>query len=418
MEDYALALLFAIPLFTVLVFIEIIAAYIMKKDVIYSIDTVASLSSGITNILKDVLKITLIIFSYDFLYSNFHFINIKSSWILIVITFIWKDFVGYWVHRFEHKVNYFWNRHLIHHSSEEFNLACALRQSISTFTSIFTVFYLPLAIIGVPTEVMGTVAAIHLFAQFWYHTRLINRMGFLEHIIVTPSHHRVHHAINDEYLDKNFSQIFIIWDKWFGTFQEEMDSVPAVYGIKRASGTWNPVFINFQHLWLIIQDTWRAEKWKDKFLIWFMPTGWRPADVEAKYPVDYVKNPYEQVKYRPKTSKWLDSWAWIQMFFNTSLMLFLFYKIADIGSPDMYIYGFFVFFSVFSYSFLIDRSIHAWWIELLKSAIGIALIYHYGGWFSIDQFLPFGTIFVASYFILSAVVVFLFVQFDIKKTVR
>jgi hypothetical protein len=110
-------------------------------------------------------------------------------------------------------------------------------------------------------------------------------MGFLEQIIVTPSHHRVHHAINPEYIDKNLSQIFIFWDKLFGTFQKELPEVPPVYGITRPVQTWNPIKINFQHLWLLAKDAWRANSLKDKIRIWFMPTGWRPADVAEKFPV-------------------------------------------------------------------------------------------------------------------------------------
>ena len=121
--------------------------------------------------------------------------------------------------------------------------------------------------LGVPDEVIGVVAPLHLFAQFWYHTQHINKMGFLEKIIVTPSHHRVHHAINQEYIDKNLDQIFIFWDKLFGTFQEELKEVPPVYGITRPVRTWNPVKINFQHLWLLIKDAWRTKSWKDKFTL-------------------------------------------------------------------------------------------------------------------------------------------------------
>ena len=109
-------------------------------------------------------------------------------------------------------------------------------------------------------------------------------VGFLEYILVTPSHHRVHHAINKEYLDKNLSQIFIIWDKLFGTFQKELNEVPPVYGVKRPVRSWNPIFINFTHLMLLIKDAWRTNNWYDKLRIWFMPTGWRPKDVENEFP--------------------------------------------------------------------------------------------------------------------------------------
>ena len=176
------------------------------------------------------------------------------------------------------------------------NLSCALRQSISNFINFFTFLLIPAAILGVPKEVIAIVAPLHLFLQYWYHTQLIGKMGFLEHILVTPSHHRVHHAINKEYMDKNLSQIFIFWDKLFGTFQQELDHVKPVFGVTRPVKTWNPVKINFIHLWLLIKDAWRTKSIKDKFRIWFMPTGWRPEDVKEKYPVDYIADPYNQKK--------------------------------------------------------------------------------------------------------------------------
>ena len=138
-------------------------------------------------------------------------------------------------------------------------------------------------------------------------------MGFLEKIIVTPSHHRVHHAINKEYLDKNLSQIFIIWDKLFGTFQEELKEVPPVYGITRPVRTWNPIKINFQHVWLLMKDAWRTRSWKDKFTLWFKPTGYRPADVMEKFPVYKIEDVYHFDKYAPRASKALQVWSWIQM---------------------------------------------------------------------------------------------------------
>jgi alkylglycerol monooxygenase len=171
---------------------------------------------------------------------------------------------------------------------------------VSVFFAIFFFLYLPLAILGVPQEVIAITAPIHLFAQFWYHTTLIGRLGWLEHIIVTPSHHRVHHAINDIYLDKNFSQVFIVWDKWFGTFQEELAEEPPVYGVKRQSNTWNPLKINFQHLGVLIKDAWRTRSWKDKFLIWMKPTGWRPKDVEEAYPIEYIKDARDQSSMKPR----------------------------------------------------------------------------------------------------------------------
>ena len=215
MQTYAEVLTIAIPFFIVLLAIEYGVSKWKNVEVIRSFDTISSLSSGLTNTIKDVLGLAIVIISYSWMVEHMAIIEVKSSFALYFLTFVGLDFAGYWSHRFEHEINVFWNRHIIHHSSEEFNLACALRQNVSAIVSVFFFLLIPLAIIGIPAEVIAVVAPIHLFAQFWYHTRLINKMGFLEYIIVTPSHHRVHHAINDIYLDKNFGQIFIFWDKMF-----------------------------------------------------------------------------------------------------------------------------------------------------------------------------------------------------------
>ncbi|HZI54935.1 MAG TPA: sterol desaturase family protein, partial [Chitinophagaceae bacterium] len=258
MEAYGKILLIAMPAFLLLVLFEKWYGWYKGKDTVRNMDMVSSLSSGITNVTKDVFGLTITILGYSWLVNHFSIYHIKATWLTYVVAFIVLDFAGYWVHRWSHHINIFWNLHIIHHSSEEFNLACALRQSISNFVNIFTFLLIPAALVGVPAEVIAVVAPLHLFAQFWYHTRHINKMGFLEKIIVTPSHHRVHHAINKEYLDKNLSQIFIVWDKLFGTFQEELKEAPPVYGITRPVRTWNPVKINFQHLWLLIKEAWRT----------------------------------------------------------------------------------------------------------------------------------------------------------------
>jgi sterol desaturase/sphingolipid hydroxylase (fatty acid hydroxylase superfamily) len=427
METYIQALNYAIPGFFLLILVEFLVGLAMGVRTIRSMDTISSLSSGLSNVLKDVIRLTFLVVTYTWLYEHFALFNIKATWILVVIAFIGKDFAGYWHHRIEHKVNVFWNRHVIHHSSEEFNLACALRQTISHFTSIFVIFYLPIAIMGVPPAIVAIVAPIHLFAQFWYHTTLIKRMGWLEYIIVTPSHHRVHHAINEEYLDKNFSQIFIIWDKLFGTFQEEMDDVPPVYGITRPASTWNPFIINFQHIWLIAQDAWRTKNLWDKIRVWFMPTGWRPDDVKKKYPVDAITDVYALEKYDTKASISFQLWSWAQLVIHLGLVLYIFNRMSayppdnlgqQLPSATVLLYVGFVVLSMFSYTTLMDRNMHAAWLELLKFCAGISLIIYMGDWFGLDEFITYGTGMIVGYLVVSLVVTWVYIFWDIRLEKR
>ncbi len=409
METYGRILLIAMPIFLGLVLLEKLYGWAVKKHPFRTMDVLSSLSSGYTNIIKDVLGISVSILTYGYMVEHWALYKVQSTIWVYIIAFIALDFSGYWVHRLSHQINFFWNKHAIHHSSEEFDLACALRQSISSFVNLFTIFLLPAALLGVEPKVIAIVAPLHLFAQFWYHTIYIGKMGVLEHIIVTPSHHRVHHAMNPIYLDKNHGQIFIIWDKLFGTFQEELPDVPPVYGITRPVQTWNPIKINFQHLWLLIKDAYRTTSWKDKVRIWFMPTGWRPADVIERYPVYKIDDPYHFQKYAPEASVALRTWTWIQFLFTFALINYFFINIAKIGMPNIFVYGGFLFLCVFAYTELMDRNPYAWAWEALKNVIGLFVIYQ-NGWFGMSETMPWGTVALASYFVLSSVVVALFVR--------
>ncbi len=414
METYAEVLNYAIPFFVSLIIIEQVAAHFMGKKINRGADVISSLSSGNTNTIKDVLGLSIAIVSYSWLVEKVALFEIQATWAVVAIAFVAKDFAGYWMHRWEHEINFLWNRHIIHHSSEEYNLSCALRQSVSEVFSIFALLMLPAALLGVPAKVIAVVAPLHLFAQFWYHTRLIGKMGFLERIIVTPSHHRVHHSINPEYLDKNYGQVFIIWDKLFGSFQPELAEVPPVYGVKRPAKTWNPFLINFQHFWLLFTDAWRTKNWWDKFRLWFMPTGWRPADVAEKYPVKIIEDVNAFEKYNPKLSAPLLAWSWLQLLVSFVLMLHLFNNIAEIGMPAMLVYGAFLTVNIFSYTTLMDKTKWALLTEFAKALFGLGLIWSQGNdWFGLAAISPSLVYLLAAYFVGSLLVVFYFTKTEI-----
>jgi sterol desaturase/sphingolipid hydroxylase (fatty acid hydroxylase superfamily) len=406
METYGKILLIAMPAFLFLVLFEKWYGWRKGKDTVRNMDMIASLSSGITNVTKDVAGLSFVILSYPFLVKHLAITTVQSSVLVYIIAFFSLDFAGYWVHRLQHVTNFFWNGHIVHHSSEEFNLACALRQSISTIVRTFAIFLLPAAILGVPWQVIAVIAPLHLFAQFWYHTQHIHKMGFLEKIIVTPSHHRVHHAINPVYIDKNYGQIFIFWDKLFGTYQQELRDVPPVYGITRPVRTWNPVKINFQHISLLIQDAWRTKSWKDKLRIWLMPTGWRPADVAVKYPVYKISDVYHFEKYNPKSSPSLKIWCWVQISIMLLFISYLFGNIARINALHdsyIYIYSAFIFVSIYANSELMDRSRYAILWEPGRGIFGVSIIIRQGDWFGLSQFFSSSDYILIAYFIISTI---------------
>ena len=404
MEAYGKILLIAMPVFLLLVLFEKWYGWRKGMDTVRSMDMISSLSSGVTNVVKDVLGLSVALISYAWLVNNLAITTIKATWLTYVIAFIVLDFAGYLVHALDHRINFFWNSHIIHHSSEEFNLACALRQSISVFVRLFVVLLVPAAILGVPKEVIAVVAPLHLFAQFWYHTRHIGKMGWLEKIIVTPSHHRVHHAINPEYMDKNYGQIFIVWDKWFGTFQEELKNVSPVYGVTRPVRTWNPIKINFLHLWLLLKDAWYTKNWKDKVRVFYKPTGWRPSDVTEKYPVYKIQDVYDFEKYDTPYSKIFLVWTWVQTIVLLLLVSYLFGNIAVIGTPGIFYYGAFIFLFVYAFTELMDGNRFAFIPGLINAAIGVGILFYTGDWFKISTLHPLLKYILLIYFLLSAAV--------------
>ena len=401
MDTYANILLITIPIFLVLIFVEI-SYGVWKNDLKHSyMDTISSLSSGFTNLMVDILGLGIIIFSYPFFYERLKVIELEESILLYFIAFVCVDFASYCHHRLKHSINIFWNMHVIHHSSEEFNLACALRQSITNNLGIGILFLVPAALLGVPPKMISILGPLHLFGQFWYHTRHIGKLGWLEYILVTPSQHRVHHAINKEYIDKNLAAIFCIWDRAFGTFQEELDDVPCVYGTLKPVRTWNPILINFQHLWFLIQDAWHTSSIIDKAKIWFMPTGWRPKDVVKKIPRSKVDNVFNQEKYRLEYNLIHKVFAGFH-FLTLNIVLYIFLSsFANLSFADKTGYFLLIFSSIFSFSSVMDG--YKWSInfEFIRILFGMLIVY-----FQQELFLTYNssmTMFLSCYLIVSAI---------------
>ena len=371
MEVYAKVLLWVVPLFLVLIIIEIAYGHFTGKQTHTFMDTLSSLSSGMTNILKDILGLVVVIVSYPFLLEKLSIISLENTISLYFVAFICIDFASYWSHRLNHKINFFWNQHVIHHSSEEFNLACALRQSISNVLGYSSLFLIPAAVLGVPHEVITVLAPLHLFGQFWYHTQHIGKLGFLEYILVTPSQHRVHHAINPIYIDKNLAAIFCVWDRWFGTFQEELDEEPPVYGVLKPVHTWNPLIINYQHMWGMIQDAWNTRSWKDKLTLWWRPTGYRPDDVALKYPKTKISTKSPLEKYNPEMSFFKKAWALFQWLCINVMLFFLLSNYELFSSSQALLIGGLIMISIFGFTSLMDGYVWSYNFELGRNFLGL-----------------------------------------------
>lgn len=403
MASYAQALFIAIPFFVLLMFIEIGYGILKKRQSYSVVDTISSLSSGITNSIKNLLGLGFIILSYPYLLEKLALFQLDDQWWVWVIAFVFIDFAGYWSHRISHSMNLFWNDHIIHHSSENFNLACALRQPISDLLRYYPLLLLPASIVGVPHQIIAFIAPIHLFLQFWYHTEHIGKLGFLEYIIITPSQHRVHHAINTPYIDKNLGQIFAIWDRIFGTYQEELEDEAPQYGVLKPVRTWNPIRINFLHLWQLAKDAYRAKLFWDKLRIWVMPTGWRPADVAEKYPLSLIEDVYGFERYTTHTSVNFQIYAVFQMLSVLGLFLMMIYGFENLSSSEILLFSLYLGVSIYGYSDLLDLKFSGFVIELIRTGFGFWLLGNLEHWKGLyNLFVPFNTLLV-SYLVLTLI---------------
>jgi len=275
---------FAIPFFLLFIGLEILVARAQRRGVYRLQDALADLGCGIGQQIVMVFAGAAFVAAYAALYDRFRlFTFAEASPAPWLISFVVVDFAYYWWHRLSHEVNFLWAAHAVHHQSEDYNLAVALRQSILTsFTSL--PFYYPMAFLGVPPVVYATMVAMSTLYQFWIHTELVGKLGWLERVLNTPSHHRVHHAVNPQYLDKNYGAILIVWDRLFGTFAEERE--PAVFGTTKPIRSFNPAWAQVQAWFEIAEKARPLRRFADRARILLAPPSYdplgRPAPTEAE----------------------------------------------------------------------------------------------------------------------------------------
>jgi alkylglycerol monooxygenase len=262
---------YSIPIFFLLIGIELLFGYLTKKKLYRFNDALTNLNLGIGSQVVGVMTKGLLFLAYLYLYEH-RFFTFENTWWAWVLLFLGVDFFYYWFHRASHQINALWAAHIVHHQSEDYNLSVALRQS--WFQGWFSwAFYLPLAVIGFDPIMFAAMNSFNTLYQFWIHTTTIKTMGPLEWIFNTPSHHRVHHGSNPKYIDRNHAGSLIIWDRMFGTFQKEEEEV--VYGITSPLNSWNPVWANF-HYWKDLWELSKKSKGFDKVLVLIKPPGWQP----------------------------------------------------------------------------------------------------------------------------------------------
>ncbi|RZJ10741.1 MAG: sterol desaturase family protein, partial [Haliea sp.] len=274
----------ATPVFFLMIAVEFAWGWAKKRNTYRLNDAVNSISLGMLSQVSAVLTRLLRIGIYTAIYSwvsLWHNEAFWTSWYGWLLALVFYDFCYYWLHRAGHECAVFWAAHVVHHQSQDYNLSTALRQT-SSGALLGWIFYVPMALAGVPPLVFGVVALIDLLYQFWVHTEHVPKLGWFDRWFCSPSNHRVHHAVNDQYLDRNYGGVLVVWDRMFGSFKEEDEK--CVYGTRSPLNSWDPLWSNAEVYWSLAKESWHTRNWLDKLKVWFKPPGWRPADMAARFP--------------------------------------------------------------------------------------------------------------------------------------
>ena len=306
------------PFFVLLIVLEV--GYSWRKGLrLYRFpDSLADLACGVTSQAVGALLGVVAIAAYAWVYQFRAFTLPDHNPAVWLAAFLYVDFVFYWWHRWSHEVHFLWAGHVVHHQSEDYNLAVALRQEWLTHLTHIP-FYLPMALLGFSWQLLATQVAISLLYQFWIHTEVIRRMGPYEWLFNAPMHHRVHHAINPQYLDKNYGGILIIWDRLFGTYQTE--SEPCVYGTTTPIASWNVLWAN-AIVWHTMWDAARrTARWPDKLRVWFKSPAWSPPDLPAHPPKPV--NRATVVKYDTPVTRPMLVWLSVQFLVTLAVQALL-----------------------------------------------------------------------------------------------
>jgi alkylglycerol monooxygenase len=287
-------------------------------------DAISSISLGMISQISAIFTRLLRIGIYTLVFEQLSLFPEQAwwnTWYGYVLALVFYDLCYYWFHRVSHEVAWFWAGHAVHHQSHHYNLSTALRQSTSG-ALLGWIFYIPMALAGVPPLVFGIVALIDLLYQFWVHTEHVGRFGWFDRWFCSPSNHRVHHAVNDAYVDRNYGGIWVVWDRLFGSFKEEDPKQPCVYGTRTPLHSWDPLWANVQVYAALAHDSWHAQRWQDKLMVWLRHPGWRPADVAARFPKpDFNLLQFTPYQPRQTRSVLVQATAWFVLLLGATMKL-------------------------------------------------------------------------------------------------
>jgi sterol desaturase/sphingolipid hydroxylase (fatty acid hydroxylase superfamily) len=382
MNVQQLVITWATPVFFILIGIELLVARWRGSDAYAGNDAVNSLSLGVISQLVAVFTVALNVGIYAWCARHLALFQLPADSVLVWLgALLAYDFCYYWLHRKGHEMTILWAAHVVHHQSERYNLSTALRQT-GTGPLLSWIFYLPLAILGVPVEVFVVVALVDLLYQFWVHTGEIGKLGWFDRVFCSPSNHRAHHAVNDRYLDKNYGGILILWDRLFGTFVEEDPADPPVYGTRAPLRSWNPLWANAEVYWHAAQDAWHARRWRDKLLVWLKPPGWRPAGAAEHYSAAGFD--LRRPRYDPPQATPVKAYVLVQFALLLGMVTqFLGLAGTGAGLATLLGYALYLVAALSVLGALMENRRWAWWAEGARVLATAALPLATGHWFGV-----------------------------------
>ncbi|HWC73497.1 MAG TPA: sterol desaturase family protein [Gemmatimonadales bacterium] len=354
----------AIPFFFLLMGVELWAARRRALRVYRFNDAIVDLSCGMTQQILLVFAVGVLGAGYLWLYQH-RFFTLSAPWAWVVAFFA-VDLIYYWWHRLSHRVNFLWAVHVVHHQSEDYNLAVALRQAVLSVWTIWP-FHLPLALVGVPPVVFATVESFSTLYQFWIHTELMGKLGWYERIFNTPSQHRVHHAINPRYLDRNYAATLCIWDRLFGTFEEEREQ--PVFGLVKPLSSFNPIYAQVQ-AWVALWHSSREARGWDRLRVWLKGPDWRPGGLRIEAP---AVTRASQRKHDPRFSRRLTPYVALNLVLTIVGTTYLMFTEFTMSLPRQIALAALLLLTMLSWGALLEQRRWATPLELGRLALTAAI---------------------------------------------
>ncbi len=365
-------LAFAIPLFLFFIAWEYLYSKRSGKNFFQYAESVANINVGMAERLLDLFTTGLFFYFFTYVYENFALFDIKASFLAWVILFLATDLIWYWYHRFAHEINAFWAAHVVHHQSEDFNYTVSAR--ITVFQAVIrSLFWAVLPLLGFPPLMTSILLLVHGIYPFFIHTQALGKWGWFEKILVTPTHHGIHHASNPEYLDKNYGDVLIIWDKLFGTFVEEDKNIKITYGLTKPLESHSFLWQHFHFILEIMLNFYYAKGFKQKWRTLFG----KPDDLDPRYRAILERKflRYRRIKETP--TKAMRYYVSIQTGISL-LVLFIVLLLEEyFSASSLALFSMFIIISLINCGAILDQRRWISYLEIARICLLLFICYYY-----------------------------------------